>query len=64
MEKNVGQLDKTARIILGITLIVVGIVTKSWWGAIGIVPLITASLGNCPLYSVLGVSTFSKKDKK
>ena len=63
MEKNVGQLDKTTRIILGITLIVVGIVTKSWWGAIGIVPLITASLGNCPLYSVLGVSTCSKKDK-
>ncbi|MBM7557585.1 YgaP family membrane protein [Halanaerobacter jeridensis] len=64
MEKNVGQLDKTARIILGITLIVVGIVTKSWWGAIGIVPLITASLGNCPLYSVLGVSTCSKKEQK
>lgn len=64
MEKNVGQLDKTARIILGIVLIVVGIVTKSWWGAIGIVPLITASLGNCPLYSVLGVSTCAKKDEK
>ena len=64
MEKNVGQLDKTARIILGIALIVIGIVTKSWWGAIGVVPLVTASLGNCHLYSVLGVSTCSKKEQK
>jgi hypothetical protein len=29
----------------------------NWIGWIGVVPLITALIGNCPLYSILGVST-------
>ena len=30
------------------------------WAWIGIVPLITGMLGNCPAYSVLGISTSNK----
>ncbi len=63
MEKNVGQLDKTLRLILGVVIIVVGIVNQSWWGLIGLIPLLTALLGNCPLYSLIGASTCSTKDK-
>ncbi len=29
----------------------------NWLGWIGIVPLLTAAIGNCPAYSLLGVST-------
>jgi hypothetical protein len=30
---------------------------KTPWGFLGIVPIATGLLGNCPLYSVLGFST-------
>ena len=33
------------------------------WGWIGVVPLLTAGLGTCPLYSVLGFSTCPVKSK-
>jgi hypothetical protein len=32
------------------------------WGLIGIVPLVTGLIGNCPLYSILGINTCSVKN--
>jgi hypothetical protein len=28
-----------------------------WVGLLGIVPLLTAAIGSCPLYTILGLST-------
>ncbi len=58
--KNVGSIDRTIRIIAGAVILVVGITYESWWGAIGVVPLITATLGWCPAYTVLGINTCGK----
>ncbi len=60
MKKNVGSIDKVARIILGLGLIVFALITKNWWGLIGIVPLLTAFINYCPVYSLLRVSTVQK----
>jgi type IV secretory pathway TrbD component len=60
MLKNVGSADRNIRIILGIAIIIVGIVLQSWWGLIGLLPLLTAGISVCPLYSVLGMSTRKK----
>ena len=57
MKKNVGKVDKTIRIIVGIVILLIGIVAGSWWGIIGILPIITASIGWCPPYQLLGIST-------
>ncbi|HHM23998.1 MAG TPA: DUF2892 domain-containing protein [Bacteroidetes bacterium] len=57
MKCNVGKSDKTFRIILGLVIIVLGFVYHSWWGAIGLIPLLTAFAGFCPLYSVFKFST-------
>jgi len=57
MQKNVGGADKVARVILGLVIIVVGFVYKSWWGLVGLIPLATAALAWCPLYSIIGVCT-------
>ena len=57
MKCNVGKLDRVIRIILGIVLILAGIFYKSWWGALGIIPIITAVIGWCPLYIPFKIST-------
>lgn len=61
MTANVGSADKIIRIIIGLGLIGWGIYAKSWWGAIGVVPLLTAFLNYCPLYSVCGMKTCGTK---
>ncbi len=57
MKKNVGSVDKIIRIILGLVIIAYGIVESSWWGLIGLVPLLTAFMGFCPLYAPFKIST-------
>lgn len=60
MTANVGSADKIIRIVLGLVILIVGYLNESWWGLVGIVPLVTAFIGFCPAYSLLGVSTKSK----
>ncbi len=58
MDKNIGTLDRAMRLVVGIVLIALVFVgPQTPWGWIGIVPLATAALGFCPLYTVLGFST-------
>jgi len=63
MAANVGTFDRIARVVVGIVLIAFALgyiapgTTWSWVGWIGVVPLLTAALGTCPLYSVVGCST-------
>lgn len=61
MKKNVGNIDRTIRIVFGLVIIAVGIIFKSWWGAIGLVPLLTGLTNFCPLYLPIKIST--RKDK-
>ena len=66
MTKNVGSLDRIARIIIGLVLIAYAIhlgfphIGWNWIGWIGVVPLLTAVVSSCPLYSVVGASTCSR----
>lgn len=59
MTSNVGSADRIVRVILGVGSIAAGVYFKSWWGAIGVVPLLTATLGWCPAYLPFGMSTCS-----
>ncbi len=60
MKKNIGSADKVIRIILGLVIIILGFMYQSWWGAIGLVPLLTAFVGVCPAYLPFGISTNKK----
>ncbi len=63
--KNVGNIDRTIRIVIGIALIAIVFVgPKTPWGWIGVIPLVTAFGGFCPLYKLLGVSTCSTCTQK
>lgn len=59
--KNVGSIDRVLRVIVGLGLLAAGYVFKSWWGLVGVVPLLTAAIGFCPAYLPLGLSTCAKK---
>jgi hypothetical protein len=67
MVTNVGTVDRALRIVIGLVLIAyalkLGLPSTGWnWvGWIGIVPLLTAFIGICPLYGLLGVSTCPRR---
>lgn len=62
MKQNVGSIDRVLRIVVGVAVIGAGIFFKSWWGAVGAVPLLTALIGWCPAYLPLGLSTCKNKN--
>jgi hypothetical protein len=58
MGKNVGTIDRTLRIVVGLVLIALVFVgPQTPWGWIGIVPLATALIGWCPAYRLIGMNT-------
>ncbi len=58
MKQNVHNIERVARVILGLALIGLAATgTVGAWGWIGVVPLATGVIGNCPLYSIFGFST-------
>ncbi|EKM94056.1 MAG: DUF2892 domain-containing protein [Pseudomonas sp.] len=58
MKANVGTIDRTVRIVVGLLLIgltlggVIGM-----WGWIGLLPLATGIFRFCPAYGLLGIKT-------
>ena len=61
MKLNVGGIDRTLRIIVGLALIVWALTSGPIWAWIGIVPVATGIIGFCPLYPIFGISTCGKK---
>ena len=61
MNKNMGSADRMVRVILGLAIVAAGVYYKSWWGAIGAVPLLTAMVGSCPAYMPFGINTLGRK---
>jgi len=67
MHRNIGTADMMARMVIGFGLIAFALrlifpdTGYNWLGWIGILPLATAAIGNCPLYSVLGFTTKGRR---
>ena len=62
MKKNVGTVDRVIRIILGLVILALGYKNQSWWGLIGLIPLLTGIMGSCLLYVPFGISTCKVKE--
>ena len=59
---NIHPIERVIRGIVGLavlSLVVWG--PKSNWGLLGLLPLVTALVGWCPPYSLLGINTCGKK---
>ena len=63
MTRNVGTADRIARVVIGLLLVAYAIPLGfphtgwNWVGWIGVVPILTAVVGSCPMYSMFRLST-------
>jgi hypothetical protein len=56
---NEGVLDRTIRIVIGAMLVLIAITIRgAGWGYLGLIPLVTGTIGYCPLYALLGMRTY------
>ena len=58
MRANIGKVERALRILVGLVLIGLslgGVI--GWWGWLGVIPLLTAFISFCPLYSMLKINT-------
>jgi hypothetical protein len=60
MKCNVGRTDRIVRIVLGLVIALLGVVFNSWWGLIGMIPLVTGLFAICPIYLLLNINTVAK----
>lgn len=64
MKVNSGTLDRAVRVIAGLVLIGLAATGNvGMWGYLGVVPLLTGAIGNCPVYSIFGINTCSLKKR-
>lgn len=64
MKANEGSFDRIIRVILGLIILALWFVLQGnakYFALIGLIPLITAILGWCPLYSIFGMNTCKRK---
>ncbi len=57
MNKNIGSADKIIRYVIGVVVLALGFVYESYWGLLGLIPVLTATFNFCPLYAPLKIST-------
>jgi len=56
-KKNVGNLDSILRVSVGAIVLIAGLYYGSWWGILGLIPLISGAIAWCPLYYLFGIRT-------
>lgn len=57
MKSNVGSYDVGVRFVVGCIALWLGVHFKCQWGLVGLVPIITAICGFCPLYLPFHIDT-------
>lgn len=58
MKTNMGTIDRVLRLVVGLVLLYLAFTGAiGLWGYIGIVPVVTALVGFCPLYRIIGIQT-------
>ncbi len=61
MTCNVGGFDRAFRIVAGLVILGAGAYFRSYWGLIGLIPLVTGIFRFCPAYLPFGWSTGGKR---
>lgn len=61
MKVNVGGIERVIRIVAGLGLVAWALMGGPVWAWIGVVPVATGAIGNCPAYSIFGINTCAAK---
>ncbi len=67
MKRNVGGIDRTGRIVIGIVLLVVALaapIEMAWRIVAAAVALVTAIVRFCPANAIFGINTCEGEGKK
>jgi Protein of unknown function (DUF2892) len=67
MKRNVGWHDRATRIVIGVAIIAAILlwqVDPRWLALIGVIPILTAIGGWCPVYEVLDLTTDNPAQRK
>jgi hypothetical protein len=57
MKNNIGRLDKIVRLLIGAIIIAGGAHLNTIWGLLGMIPVMSAQIGVCPMYLLFGINT-------
>lgn len=58
LEKNMGGLDRLIRLVVGIGLVSAAVTGHLGnWAYLGLIPIVTAGIGSCPAYKLIGLKT-------
>jgi len=63
---NVGTFERILRIVVGMLIFSLYFVLKGnirFIGLVGLLPIITGSVGTCPMYAFLGVNTNKVRER-
>jgi len=63
VDRNVGTADRWIRVVVGLALLSMLLFVEGnlkWLGLIGLIPLLTAAVKWCPLYTLFGIRTCPK----
>jgi hypothetical protein len=62
MTRNIGTIDRLVRVAVGLAILSLYFLgPQSNWALLGLIPLVTAFVGWCPPYSMLGISTCNRR---
>lgn len=65
LPNNIHPYERVFRIVFGIVLLsLIFVGPQTWWGLLGLVPLVTGLIGSCPPYTLLGINTCSLGRRK
>ncbi|EED33352.1 conserved hypothetical protein [gamma proteobacterium NOR5-3] len=58
MLNNEGTIDRVVRVTAGLGIVSLAFIgPQTPWAWLGLIPVVTGSVGYCPAYSIFGVST-------
>ena len=64
MKKNVGQVDRWIRIVVGVAILSLLVFLSGpirWIGLVGLIFIVTGIVGYCPIYGLLKIRTNKEK---
>ena len=65
LPRNEHKVERVIRAVIGLAVLSLTVVgPKTLWGLVGAVPLVTAAVGSCPVYTLLGLNTCRLGSKK